>query len=234
MNQLKKVLKLSLFGLAISLLSFFKLSFIIGSKTMCFSGINFILPLICAFFNLPVSMLLICFTLIFKAFLGFGVLTLGLPTMVAALSWSKKVHAHKLINFSLNILLPTLCIILFVTHSVAGKAAAYSFYWFIPVVIYFLNSRSIFLTALSSTFLAHAVGSIIWLYSIPMTCEQWNALIPVVAAERLIMACAMTLAFRALKIRTGTQAQGLYDTQYQHQVCKVLDHNHPEQASQVY
>jgi hypothetical protein len=200
---------------------------------MCFSWITFILPLIGAFFSLPVSIFLICLLFVSKALLGFGVMTMGLPTMVAALSWSEKMQKNRLIKFALNALLPVLCIILFVTHPVASKAFAYSFYWFIPVVIYFLKTRTNFGVALSSTFLAHAVGSIIWLYSVPVTYEKWIALIPVVAAERLIMASAMALVFYALNrvasisLRTDTQDQDSYDKQYPLQACKALGHNRP-------
>ncbi len=166
---------------------------------MCFSWITFILPLAGAFFSLPVSMFLISCIFILKVFLGLGALTMGIPTMVAALVWSEKIQENRLFNFALNVLLPVLCIILFVSHPVASKAFAYSFYWFIPVVIYFSKAPSTFQTALSSTFLAHAVGSIIWLYSVPMTYEKWITLIPVVAAERLIMACVITLVFHIIK-----------------------------------
>lgn len=214
-KRFKSFFQLSLIGILISLLSFLKLNFVIGSKTMCFSGINFILPLICAFLNLPVSMFLICSLFVFKSIIGFGVLTLGIPTIIASLNWSAKIQANKTVKFCLNALLPALCIILFITHPVASNAFAYSFYWFIPMFIYFLQPNSPFFTALSSTFLAHATGSIIWLYTVPMTSSQWNALIPVVAAERLIMACAMTLVFYAIK--SGTNLCKIY--YFQKKLC---------------
>ncbi len=58
-------------------------------------------------------------------------------------------------------------------------------------------SKNIFLHSLTSTFIAHAVGSVIWLYATPMTPEFWYALIPVVAVERLVIASGMTLAYYA-------------------------------------
>jgi hypothetical protein len=88
--------------------------------------------------------------------------------------------------------------ILFIMHPVAGDAFAYSFYWLIPIVIYALSYKSTFCRALSATFLAHAVGSIIWLYTVPMTSAQWLSLIPVVAVERLVMACGMTVLYYVL------------------------------------
>ncbi len=49
-----------------------------------------------------------------------------------------------------------------------------------------------FLTrALQSTFLQHAAGSLIWVSLIPLASEQWLALIPVVAIERLLAVCSI-------------------------------------------
>jgi len=89
--------------------------------------------------------------------------------------------------------------ILFIMHPVAGQAFAYSFYWLIPIALYALGNKSSFCRALSATFLAHAVGSIIWLYTVSMTSAQWLSLIPVVAVERLVMACGMVVVFYAFR-----------------------------------
>ena len=192
---IKKCLMLSIFGFCISILSLFKLSFLLGSHKFFFSGINFILPVIGAFFSLPISLLLISALFIFKLSVGFGVLTMGLPTLVAASSFAAK---SKKLDFLLHVVLPLSCMILFIAHPVASKAFAYSFYWLIPVVLYVLNYKNTFCKALTATFLAHAVGSIIWLYTVPMTSTQWLALIPVVAVERLVMACGMVVLYQVL------------------------------------
>lgn len=192
---LKKCLMLSVFGFCISFLSLFKLSFLLGSHKFFFSGINFILPVIGAFFSLPVSLLLISALFIFKFSVGFGVLTMGLPTLAAASSFAAK---SKKLDFLLHVILPLLCMILFIAHPVAGSAFMYSFYWLIPVVLYVFNYKNMFCKALTATFLAHAVGSIIWLYTVPMTSVQWLALIPVVAVERLVMASSMVVLYQVL------------------------------------
>jgi hypothetical protein len=83
------------------------------------------------------------------------------------------------------------------------------------MILYFVPQKNIFFTSLGSTFTAHAVGSVIWLYTIPMTAGMWLALIPIVALERLCFATGMvtvvgvvTAAQRAFKslasIRTST------------------------------
>ena len=52
---------------------------------------------------------------------------------------------------------------------------------------------------MSATFIAHAVGSLIWLYTVGMTSLYWNSLIPLVAIERLVFAVGMTTCYFGLK-----------------------------------
>jgi hypothetical protein len=111
-----------------------------------------------------------------------------LPGLCAAGSWARKGPLFRL-------LVPLVCIVLFVAHPTGFAAAPYSLYWLIPVGIYFLDSKSIFLQSLSSTFVAHAVGSILWLYSFDMSAQMWLGLIPLVAVERLFFASAMTVIY---------------------------------------
>jgi hypothetical protein len=72
-------------------------------------------------------------------------------------------------------------------------------YWFIPVVAYLWQknkkTQSMIITALQSTFVAHAAGSIMWLFLRPISPVSWLSLIPVVAAERLVLACMMVIAY---------------------------------------
>ncbi len=196
-------LSLFLIGLFLVLGSFFKLSFALGSKSFAFSGINFFFPLMGAFFSLPLTACLLPIVFMFKQVAFYGLLTLGLPTLAAALCWNFSRERFKILEFLIKIFLPLLCMLLFVLHPVGNKAFLYSFYWFIPVGIYifekFYSKKIIFLTSLSSTFLAHAVGSVIWLYSLNMTSEQWISLIPIVAIERLVFACGMALSFALIQ-----------------------------------
>src|SRR2546430_1999084 len=53
----------------------------------------------------------------------------------------------------------------------------------------------VFLQALGSAFIAHAVGSVIWLYTVGMTPAAWLGLIPVVFVERMLCAAGMTVAY---------------------------------------
>ena len=55
--------------------------------------------------------------------------------------------------------------------------------WMIPFVATFFKKRLI-LNSLGATFTAHAVGSVIFLYSFGLTPAIWIGLIPVVFIER--------------------------------------------------
>lgn len=90
-------------------------------------------------------------------------------------------------NLFVSIWIPFICFCLFIAHPVGIDAWPYTLYWLIPVVIYFLNYQNLFFKALGAVFVAHAVGSVIWIYTHDMTSEVWLALIPVVAIERLLM-----------------------------------------------
>ena len=111
-----------------------------------------------------------------------------IPGLCASASWAT---SNKLIHCGI----PLICGILFLAHPVGWSAAPYALYWLIPMAISIFNKDSVFLHSLASTFIAHAVGSILWLYGTSITASMWLNLIPVVIVERLILASAMTLMY---------------------------------------
>lgn len=129
-------------------------------------------------------------------------ITLGIPTLIATCAWiteSRKTRTAFLGRFLFNVVIPLACIILFVVHPVGHEAFLYSCYWFIPPLLFcarfFVSSRFdlFFCASVRITFIAHAVGSILWIYQVPTTPEFWMVLIPVVACERLINASMSSL-----------------------------------------
>ena len=175
----------------IGLSSLVKFSWIIGSHMSFFSGINIMAPLSGAFGGVFGSIASFAIRTIVHLCL-FGVLsvkclTIGIPNFFASLYWGT---THWLVRAGL----PLTCMLFFWMHPVGFAAGAYAFYWLIPVVVHYLSRKNIFLEALGSTFVAHAVGSVIWLYAMPMTPGVWLALIPVVAIERLLFATGMVIA----------------------------------------
>jgi hypothetical protein len=183
------------FASLISLSSLVKFSWLVGSQTAFFSGINIAAPLSGAFggiFGSLASYLLRTLTyLCLFGTVSIKCLTLGIPNFFASLYWGTNL-------WIIRAGIPLLCMFLFWAHPVGFSAGAYAFYWFIPVAVHFLSGKNIFFQALGSTFVAHAVGSVIWLYAMPMTPAVWLALIPVVAVERLLFATGMVIMHYAI------------------------------------
>jgi hypothetical protein len=200
----KKAIKLLFLVSSLIVGLFFKLSFGFGSYNYFFSGINFFAPLLGIIFNFPG---IICFGIVFlilkQFFLG-AMFTFGIPTLVGSVCFAvlnrkyEKVFFYDVLDFVLRVVLPLSLIIIFILHPAGNKAFVYSFYWFIPIIFYLLQRlgfySSVFSAALSATFITHAIGSIIWLYTLNLTSQQWIGLIPIVAVERLTFAFGITLS----------------------------------------
>ncbi|MFA6907667.1 MAG: hypothetical protein WC263_02465, partial [Candidatus Micrarchaeia archaeon] len=90
----------------------------------------------------------------------------------------------------------------------------YSLYWLIPAIALALPEH-LLLRSLGSTFTAHAIGGVIWIYSFPTTPAFWMMLIPIVAFERLLFALGISgsyIAFNTLFARVEAVAKsGLLD-----------------------
>jgi hypothetical protein len=103
-------------------------------------------------------------------------------------------NAYWVMPFGMSVIVPVLSFILFVVHPVGSSAFVYTLLWTIPVFIYFTKSNSFFFKALSATFIAHAVGSVLWLYLMPpMLPLRWIMLTPVALCERVIFAIGMSI-----------------------------------------
>lgn len=99
-------------------------------------------------------------------------------------------------------LIPAVCMALFIAHPVGRNAWPYSLYWLIPIVGRIIPNKNKFRTLLQSfgaTFTSHAIGSVIWLYTIPMKSAEWLALIPVVALERLVFGLGIAGTFYSVR-----------------------------------
>lgn len=175
--------------------SFFKVSFIIGSWAAFFSAASIAVPLVGAFTGMSGAIgifgLGILVRYVISGNLPFIFLAYHIPGFCASAYFASS-------SFIVRLLLPLACMAAFIAHPVGGAAWVYSLYWLIPIALYVMRKKSLFLTALGSTFTAHAVGSVIWLYANPMTAGAWLALIPVVLVERLVFASGMVVAYHAI------------------------------------
>lgn len=93
---------------------------------------------------------------------------------------------------------PAVAMALFWLHPTGQQAWPYALYWVIPIGISFAGKKqNMFLRSLGATFTAHAVGSVLFLYAVPMDAGMWLALIPQVALERLLFASGIALSYLA-------------------------------------
>lgn len=94
----------------------------------------------------------------------------------------------------LILLIPAFALIGFVVHPIGRSAFAYSLFWLIPLLCWPLR-RFPAARALGSTFTAHAVGSVAFLYVFKLPAAVWLGLIPVVFKERFIFAAGILVMY---------------------------------------
>lgn len=172
---------------------FAKFSFLVGSKMAFFAPAAMILPLAGAFGGIAGSMSMLGIGVAVRC-LFFGAMPLAflayhLPGFFASLYWA---HDSKLMR-----IIPVLfCTVLFLLHPVGAQSFWYSLFWLIPVIASFYSG--LFCIALGSSFTAHAVGTVVWLYVGQLHAVDFALLTPVVIVERLMIAVAMVIAYKAI------------------------------------
>jgi len=200
---LRTWIKSVLIGSAVYATRYITFWFIVGSLRLFFSGITITGPLVGlygTFHMLSFLSIISCIRFSLKAFIAPSLISFisvyHIPTQLAAWYWkiistdiNSKSHLFVRIVFAI---IPLACMGIFAMHPVGRLAIPYTFYWFIPCAIAIWAPRNRWLHALGSTFMAHACGSVFWLFNHPnMTSELWLSLIPGVACERFLIATAM-------------------------------------------
>ncbi len=194
-----------------TLLAAYRFTPVQGMNTFVLSWSHAILPLMGALFGALGSYLLIIrsILLLFAMAVGFKVqLFFGLPTLFASLYWSTE-------SGLLRIAVPFFCMILFIVHPVGFYAAPYTLFWLIPIAAHFYTDSRL-LTAMASTFVAHAVGSVMHLYMVgTLSSWAWLKLIPIVVIERMTLGLSMYVAYRLLvKLRALAYKYGYGERSY--------------------
>lgn len=169
---------------------FLKLNLPVGEHSAMISCFSVALPLVVVLFparvSLPLAGGLWAAISLFFPF----TLTAGIPTILATLSWQLS-GEREFKSWAYHMIVPVIAMALFIVSDY--RASAYALYWVIPMAGLFFKP-SLFVRALQSTFIAHAAGSVIWAYRMPLSTETWLSLMPVVAVERLLSALlAVTL-----------------------------------------
>lgn len=199
----RQFLGTALFLLGTGILSWFKISFLVGSHAASFSLAHCLTPLIGITLGGLGATLLFLSRTVFYLFTATAtsniVLACHLPSLAAAFYLSVLHTTQYTITLRKKLLLtviPVACMAIFCCHTVGAQAWTYSLFWLIPVAALITPHTNIFVHMLGSTFTAHAVGSVLWLYCVPgMTAEMWLGLIPVVVVERLLFAAGMYVSY---------------------------------------
>lgn len=189
--QIKKVVLLTLFiilGFAAMQIPF---SQIIGSSIK-FNLFDFYGPIVGGFVGSTLGVVTVFIMQLFNwAWHGFATdgatLIRFLPVLFSVLYFAKRTRWM--------LIVPIVCMGAFWAHPEGRQAWGYALYWLIPIAMYFLHNKFIFVRALGATFTAHAVGGALWIWVFNMKAALWISLIPVVWKERGLMALGITLTF---------------------------------------
>lgn len=187
-TKVYSLIRLCIISSIAQLAALVKVSYVFGTIAGFFSLSSLIIPAGAASFGfgsvLGASMVAWVIHAVISKSILIG-LTYQLPTLCASLSFS---GSRKLFYG----VIPAVCMILFIAHPASIGGQAYALYWLIPMLLGMCRVRSLYLRSLAATFIAHAVGSVIWLYAGKLTGSAWPALMPIVAIERLVFAGIIT------------------------------------------
>lgn len=187
-STIHKILNYLILVVLTKLSSIIKVSFVLGSFCAFFSMTSMTIPLIGHYVGTFGAIIVFSFSLLMRIIFGYSfslkIAAFYIPGLCASIYLARRTALWAVI-------VPFVCIGLFLFHPVGREAFVYSFYWVIPMVLFFVPSRIFIKDAFIATFIAHAVGSVIWLYTQPETVFFWISLIPLVAIERIGYALGM-------------------------------------------
>jgi len=196
----RKLMFLCLFAVFAAIAEQVNFAPIIGSNAAYFTLFQFFGPIVAAFLGLGLGLVALAasqvvnFVLLGKAITLVNVLRLS--TMLFAAYYFGRIDTKRLDAVGIGV--PLACMALFLLTPSGAGAWYYSLYWLIPVAVRVFGwSKNLVARSLGATFTAHAIGSVIFAYSLPYTAAQWAALIPIVAYERMMFAAGIAASYVA-------------------------------------
>lgn len=117
-----------------------------------------------------------------------------LPLVFAAIYFGS-IAKKRLEKSDWIVLVCAAAIVLFVLHPVGRQVWYFSLFWTIPILIKLFAPEKLLFKSLGATFTAHAVGGVIWIYTLNTNAELWNGLIPIVAFERVLFAVGIAASY---------------------------------------
>jgi len=125
-----------------------------------------------------------------------------LPIIFAGIYFAKVFKGNKKL-----IIIPLLCILLFLINPIGRTVWFYSGFWLIPIIISSFKDKldklfkfpifKIYGYSLGAAFVDHAIGSVIYLYLLKIPANFWIEAIPMTIIERLMIAAGIELFYLA-------------------------------------
>jgi len=173
---------------------------IIGSDASYFTLFQFFGPIVASFLGLGLGLVALAASQVVNMVVLGKAITLvsvlRLSTMLFAAYYFARIDFKKLDAVGIGV--PLACMALFVATPAGAGAWYYSLYWLIPVAVRVFGwSKNLLARSLGATFTAHAIGSVLFAYSLPYTAAQWTALVPITAFERLMFAAGIAASYVA-------------------------------------
>lgn len=171
-----------------------KFSTILGVPSQSFTFFQFLGPIGAGIFNPLWGVISVLFVEILNFIISGKALELitlirFTPMMFAAFYFGSKSRSR--------VIVPLLCMALFVIHPIGRQAWYYSLYWLIPVATAIWKDK-LFLRSLGATFTAHAVGATAFLYAFNIPAETYAMLVPITAYERFAFAVGISVSYIAV------------------------------------
>jgi len=125
-----------------------------------------------------------------------------LPIIFAGIYFTKAFKGNKKL-----IIIPLLCILLFVINPIGRTVWFYSCFWLIPILISLFKEKldkilrfplfKIYGYSLGAAFVDHAIGSVVFLYLLKIPANFWIEAMPMTFVERLMIAAGIELCYFA-------------------------------------
>jgi len=196
-------MNLFLLTLSLAVMSkFVAFSWVIGSVKTFFSAISVTGPLVVVFGGLPGGLLYLFLNLLCSVKKTLLFTQTGLPNLLAGCYWKGNSKFIKLA-------LPIFAMAVFWYSTWGTSAAWYATLWLIPVLIELCGFNNLFSKALGATWIAHATGSILWLYFGKITADQWVLIMPIALIERFCLAILMVGMYKLIQAVCGYKIFGL-------------------------
>jgi len=188
----KNVLFFIIFTALVLIGSQINFSRVTGAENQYFTLFQFFGPIAGGFLGSIIGVASVLFAEILNFFYVGNPLTLLGAARLLPMLFAAYYFASKSKRFSTVI--PLVCMAAFIIHPIGRQVWYYSLFWLVPIAAKFFPER-LFLRSLGSTFTAHAIGSAIWIWLIPMPAVAWIALIPVTFVERTLFAAGISISF---------------------------------------